>query len=90
MGEKLAFAGALEERLRLPGTALGELELRVLGDRRGLIANHRGLLHCTPELIAVRGRKGCLRVFGTQLRIEAMDGRDLLFSGRLERAEWEA
>ena len=89
MREKLWIAGALEERLQLPGQALGELELRVLGDRRGLIENHRGLLICTGELIAVRGKKGCLRIFGSGLHIEAMDGGDLLFSGRLERAEWE-
>ncbi len=90
MGEKLAFAGVLEEKLQLPGEALGELKLSVLGDRRALIENHRGLLQCSRELLAVRGKGLCLRIFGAELQIEAMDGGDLLLSGRLERAEWEA
>ena len=30
-----------------------------------------------------------LRIFGGSLRIEAMDGSDLLLSGRLKRVEWE-
>ncbi len=86
---KPSFAGTLGERLQIPGEALGELKLSVLGDRRALIENHRGLLHCTEELVAVRGRHLNLRIFGGGLRIEAMDGGDLLLSGRLERAEWE-
>ena len=90
MGEKLAFAGVLEEKLQLPGEARGELKLSVLGDRRALIENHRGLLQCSRELLAVRGKGLCLRIFGAELQIEAMDGGDLLLSGRLERAEWEA
>lgn len=86
---KLPFAGMLEERWNLPGQALGELRLSVLGKRRALIENHRGLLCCSEDCVAVRGAGASLRLLGTQLRIEAMDGADLLLSGSLERAEWE-
>lgn len=86
---KPSFAGTLGERLQIPGEALGELKLSVLGNHRALIENHRGLLHCTEELLAVRGECMSLRIIGAALRIEAMDGCDLLLSGRLERAEWE-
>ena len=90
MKKRMSFSGQLAERLELPGEALGELKLSVLGDRRALIENHRGLLQCSRELLAVRGKGLCLRIFGAELQIEAMDGGDLLLSGRLERAEWEA
>lgn len=86
---KPSFAGTLGERLQIPGEALGECKLSVLGNRRALVENHRGLLHCTEELISFRARQGVLRVFGAALRIEAMDGSDLLLSGRLDRIEWE-
>ena len=84
-----SFAGTLGERLQLPGEALGSLKLSALGNRRALIENHKGLLHCTEEMIAVRGRGLTLRVYGAELRIEAMDGSDLLLSGRLDRVEWQ-
>ena len=85
---KPSFAGTLGERLSIPGEALGRLKLSVLGNRRAFIENHRGVLHCTEELIAVRGEGMTLSLFGAGLRIEAMDGSDLLLSGSLERAEW--
>ncbi len=86
---KPSFAGTLGERLQIPGEALGELKLSVLGNHRALIENHRGLLHCTEDLVAVRGQRLHLHIYGAALRIEAMDGSDLLLSGRLDRAEWE-
>ncbi len=86
---KLPFAGALEERLHLPGQAMGELQLSVLDNRRALIENHRGLTACTEELVAVRGARGSLRLIGRELWIEAMDGSSLLLRGRLDRAEWD-
>ena len=52
---KPSFTGTLGERLQIPGEALGELKLSVLGDHRALIENHRGLLHCSEDLLAVRG-----------------------------------
>ena len=86
---KPSFTGTLGERLQIPGEALGELKLSVLGDHRALIENHRGLLHCSEDLLAVRGMHMSLRIFGGSLRIEAMDGSDLLLSGRLKRVDWE-
>ena len=85
---KPSFAGTLGERLSIPGEALGRLKLSVIGNRRAFIENHKGLLHCTEERIAVRGEGMTLSLFGAKLRIEAMDGSDLLLSGCLERAEW--
>lgn len=84
-----SFAEALSERLMLPGELLGELKISVVGARRALIENHQGLLLCTPELISVRGGRGSLSLRGSELRIEAMNERELLICGRIALAEWD-
>ena len=83
-----SFAGALSERLMLPGELLGELKISVVGARRALIENHQGLLLCSPELISVRGGRGSLSLRGTEMRIEAMNERELLICGRIALVEW--
>lgn len=89
MKKHLSFAGALSERLALPGESLGELKLSVVDARRALIENHRGMLACTEELISVRGGRGTLSLRGEALRIEAMNEQELLISGRITLAQWE-
>lgn len=89
MKHAVRIAGALAERLELPGEALGLLKLSVVGARRALIENHRGLLACTRERIVVRGERGDLSVRGAELCIEAMNEKELLISGKLTAAEWE-
>ena len=84
-----SFAGALSERLMLPGELLGELKISVVGARRALIENHQGLQLCTPELISVRGGRGSLSLRGSELRIEAMNERELLICGKIALAEWD-
>ena len=83
------IAGAIAERLELPGEAVGELKLSVVDRHRALIENHRGLLACTEERIVVRGSHGSLSLSGVGLCIEAMNEKDLLISGKLERVEWD-
>ena len=83
-----SFAGALSERLMLPGELLGELKISVVGSRRALIENHQGLLLCSPELISVRGGRGSLSLRGSELQIEAMNERELLICGRIALMEW--
>ena len=83
-----SLAGALSERLMLPGELLGELKISVVGARRALIENHQGLLLCSPELISVRGGRGSLSLRGSELRIEAMNERELLICGRIALVEW--
>jgi sporulation protein YqfC len=89
MKNGLTFSDALAERLELPGEALGMLKLSVVGDSRALVENHRGLLVCTQERVTLRGSRGSLSLYGEQLCIEAMNERELLLCGRLNRAEWE-
>ena len=89
MKKQYSFASELLERLELPGEALGEGKLSVVGTRRALIENHRGLLSYTEELIAVRLGHGSLSIWGTELAIEAMNERELLIVGHIAHAEWE-
>lgn len=89
MKKHWSFSGELAERLELPGEALGEGKLSVVSSRRALIENHRGLLHCTEELISVRLGRGSLQLYGTGLTIEAMNETEMLVCGKLERAEWD-
>lgn len=89
LNKRMSFSGELAERLELPGEALGELKLSVTGDCRALVENHRGLLTCTEERISLRIRQGILSLTGVDLRIEAMNGRELLIAGRLYKVEWE-
>ena len=84
-----SIASELAERLELPGEALGEGKLSVVGAHRALIENHRGLLTCTEELISLRFGRGSLSLRGTALRIEAMNERELLLVGQISRVEWE-
>ena len=85
----MSFSGVLADRLELPGEALGDVKLSVTGRRQALVENHRGLLTCTEEMISVRTGRGTLSLIGAELRIQAMNQRELLILGRLDRAEWE-
>ena len=85
----MSFSTALSERLALPGEALGGAKLSVVDARQALIENHKGLLTCTEELIAVRVGQGSLRLYGSGLYIEAMNDTEMLICGKLSRAEWD-
>ena len=88
MKKQGSFAGDLAERLALPGEAVGTGKLSVIGGRRAVVENHRGLLKCTEEEIAARTERGSVHIFGARLCLEAMNEKELLICGRLERVEW--
>lgn len=81
--------GELGERLELPGEAMGAVKLSVTGGRRALVENHRGLLEYGTEQIRVSTGRGQLVLRGSELRLAAMNRRELLISGKLQAVEWE-
>lgn len=85
----LPLARKLEEKLELPGEALGELKLSVWSDRLALLENHGGILHWSGELLAVRCGRGTLLLSGRDLQIQAMDGGALLLRGKLTGLTWK-
>lgn len=84
------MASDLADRLDLPEDALlGAAKLTVTAGRRALIENHRGILEYGTEQIIVSTGRGKLRLQGSELKLMAMSGRELLISGRLNSVEWE-
>ena len=80
----------LADRLELPPEALGgALRLTAVDDRRLLIENHRGLLRYGTEEICVAAACGVLYVRGAALDMNAMNGSELLITGRLQSLVWE-
>ena len=85
----LPLVRKLGEKLELPGEALGELKLRIWGERLILMENHGPIQRWSEELLAVRCGAGNLLLFGRDLQIRAMDGDSLLLGGKLSRLEWK-
>ena len=79
----------LAERLELPEeVVLGSGKLTVTGERRVLAENHRSILEYSPEHIVVAFARGKASINGTALCLNAMNGRELLISGRIQSVEW--
>ena len=83
------MACKLCERLELPEDALpGLARVTLSGGRRALIENHRGILAYGPAYIAVAIEGGQLGLSGRELRLLAMNRRELLIGGEIEQLEW--
>lgn len=61
----------------------------VVSGRKMLIEGCRGLLEYTECRIKAAVNGGKLTVSGTGMRISAMNGRELLISGKITCVEWE-
>jgi len=84
-----ALATQLCEQLDLPEDALpGLAKLTLSGGRRALIENHKGILAYGPAYIAVAVKGGQLGLSGRDLRLLAMNSRELLIGGEIEQVEW--
>ena len=80
----------LAERLELPQEAFGgTVRITAVGDRRLLIEKHRGLLEYGSERIRVSTGRGSILLSGAELSMTAMNGEELLITGRLQSLEWE-
>ncbi len=80
---------ALADRLELPEEALtGAGKLTVTAGRRALIENHKGILEYSPERISVSFGRESLNFYGQELRIVAMNRRELLIAGKLQEIAW--
>ena len=77
------------DRLELPGELLpGAGSVTVSGGRRARIEGHRGILTYSEELVSVSFGRQRLTICGSGLRLEAMNGGELLITGRIQTAEW--
>lgn len=60
-----------------PGTTLVEL----VGSKRVLIENHKGVISYDKEKICVRSTYGCLNVLGNELLLASMSKQQLVITG---------
>ena len=87
--KKRSLLPALADRLELPEEALsGAAKLTVTADRCALIENHRGILEYSPECIVVNFGERRLSLCGRELRIRAMNRREVLVCGELLDLSW--
>ena len=86
--KKKGIVPSLADRLELPEEALGTPKLTVIDARRALIENHRGILEYSRERISVSLGKRQVSLMGRELRIAAMNRKELLIRGELQDITW--
>lgn len=72
-----------------PEAAFAAPRITLSGGARVLVEGHRGLLEYAPERIAAAGAGCRILIKGEGLRLETMDGGELVVSGRLWAVELE-
>ncbi len=89
MGKNADRAELLADRLELPADALGALKLSLCGRNRLLIENHRGIIAYGESAAEIACGASKLVVRGDELRLAAMDKKDMLICGRILSLEFE-
>ena len=79
----------LAEKLKLPGEVLPGLgSVSIVGGKNALVEDHRGIIEYSDERIVVALGRGKLCISGSKLHLRAMNGGELLISGRIQSVEW--
>ena len=82
------FFDRVVDQFDLPGEVLGDLpRVTLLGGRRVLVENHKGLLDYGTEEIRIAGKRLTVLVAGDGLKLCAMNPRALLITGDVFRVE---
>lgn len=63
--------------------------VEMVGNRRVLIENHRGILGYGTEEICVGATFGCVRISGSSLRLCCMNREQLFISGQIQSISLE-
>lgn len=79
----------LAEKLELPGEVLpGAGSICITGGRNALVEGHRGILEYSEDRIVLALRRGKITLSGAGMQLRAMNGGELLVSGRIQNVEW--
>lgn len=79
----------LAEKLKVPGELLpGMGSISLVGGRQALVENHRGILEYSEERIVLALKRGKLSLTGSALQLQAMNGGEVLITGRIQNVEW--
>ena len=85
MDRRYGILGKLAEGMDLPGEAIpGQPLVELLGNRRVLIENHRGVTEYRKDRIGVRVGYGQIVVCGTGLELARMSKEQLIILGRID------
>jgi sporulation protein YqfC len=79
----------IAERFDLPAETAGVVKVTLVGRRRLLVENHRGILEYAADHIAVSGGKIRVNIIGSGLELCAMDRDALLVTGMIASLELE-
>ena len=76
------------ERLDLPGElAVGIPPMELTGQRQFFMAQHKGVLSYSTELVEIAGGELTVRLAGRELQLLAMTDQELRIGGIIERVE---
>lgn len=79
----------LAEKMALPAEVLpGTGTVTVSGGRQACVEGHRGILEYSEQRVVLAMKRGRLSISGAALRLRAMNGGELVISGRIENVEW--
>lgn len=80
----------LAESIHLPTEAvLGDMKLSMVGGKRALVENHKGILSFESSCVIVAARRGRLIFHGDGLYLAAMSEEWLIICGKIQAVEWE-
>lgn len=76
--------GSLADILELPPDVVLDLpRLTVIGNRRVVVQNHRGIIAYTPHQVRVGATGGEVEITGVELQLEAIRSEELIVKGRI-------
>lgn len=76
------------ERLDLPGElAVGVPHMELTGQRQFFMAQHKGVLSYSTELVEISGGSLVVRLMGRDLQLLAMTDEELRICGSIEKVE---
>ncbi len=79
-----SFLEKTAQALDLPADGVAGLpHLSMVGDRELLVENHKGILAYGTEEIHIGGGRLVIRVKGSGLQLRAMNGSELLITGKI-------
>lgn len=79
----------LAEKLELPMEILpGAGRISITGGRQAYVEDHRGIVEYSEDRVVLALKRGKIIINGAGMRLSAMNGSELIVSGRIESVEW--
>ena len=79
----------LAEKLELPMEILpGTGRVSITGGRQVHVEGHRGIVEYSESRVILALKRGKITVNGAGMKLSAMNGTELIISGRVESVEW--